>query len=323
MRTSCSSWLFLIVLAVNWGCVSWSEHVEPRPAPQTLAGSQLEAPKGPLQDAARAAAEGRQGDVQGILQNFQPQDDDQLIWTRYLIGEAQMNLGSYERGWKNLMANYEALRDQAAQLSPASRRVAAKSLQKIAWWHRQRQQWTDAYFFHHMQYLYLRAYGSLEEQHEALISLDQTSYRLRNHFASEVWLRESIQLGMSMPEGLARQRALGTSWNHLAATLREQSRWQEAINANLESRKFWLALDQATGRAEEQELWGLAQAAEILSAWGQFLQSQDPAAARQKWDEARTIARQALMRGEQSRLDAAARGVLETRLRPICPRPCL
>ncbi len=279
-------------------------------------------PEGALRDAAGDLEAGDAKAVARKLGAMQPVSPMEKAWHQLLLGEAWMELGAQAKAVRLLQANYEQLRDARPAPDAALSRILARSLKKLGTYYRDRQELGEAYTLHQMQWLYMRRVGSLKDRHEALISLDVDAALLRNFFASEQWLREALQVALQMPEGEDRRRSLIITWNNLSASLQELIRFPEAEAAARESHRLSKVYDQGNQHREFREVWALAQLADVLSAFGLYLETKDPKQSRPTYDKAKALAIEAVMLAEQQGLSGEDRAALEQRMRKHCGYSC-
>jgi len=279
-------------------------------------------PEGALREAATDLEAGDSKAVARKLGAMQPTSPMEKAWHRLLLGEAWMDMGVQEKAVRLLLANYEELRDARPAPEAALSRILARSLKKLGTYYRDKQDFVEAYTLHQMQWLYMRRVGSLKDRHEALISLDIDAALLRNFFASEQWLREALQVALQMPEGEDRKRSLLITWNNLSASLQELIRFPDAEAAARESRRLSKVYDLSNQNREFREVWALAQLADVLSAWGQYLETKDPKESRPTYAKAESLAIEAVMLAEQQGLSGENRAVLEQRMRKHCGNSC-
>lgn len=308
------SWGFALCLLL--GCTTMKDAQPPLASKNEMPQKPPLAPDATLLEADRLTQIRDFPAVQTLLLHYEARDSLAKLWQRWLLGQALMERGGVEQGFALLEANYQDLRDHAEGWSPDAFRVAARSLKKLGWYYRQKGEFERAYTIHHLQYLFLCQYGSAEDRHDALISLDFDSFELKQSFASEHWLREALAVAAAIPDELSRTKALATSWNNLSDTLRLQKRWIEAVQAGLESQTHWRTWDQSNASKERREIWALLQTADVYKNWSEHLQAADPKAAKDKFRLAREQAMAANVLKAQLTLDAAEEKDFEARLTP-------
>ncbi len=283
------------------------------PAVKKTAVLPLNAPDESLKEAEQLSLHKDYEAVQKLLVPYQATNPRAKLWQRWLLGQALMERGALEPGFELLEANYRDLRDASAGWDADAYRVAARSLKKIGWYYRQKKEFERAYTYHHLQYLYLARFGSPDEIHDALISLDFDSYELQQAYASEHWLREALRVGETIEEDLPRTKALATTWNNLSDTLRIQKRWTEAAQAGLESQNLWRVWDASNGAKDRRELWALIQTASIYGDWATSLD--DPTEATNQFNQAHELARTASLLAAKLQLDVAEQAEIDSRLK--------
>lgn len=204
-----------------------------------------------------------------------------FAWHGYLSGLARIGQGNLNEA--------ETVLQQAAakckEISGAaeSGRLLSRIERKLGYIERKRGGYEESRKRHYAALELAQHYGSAEEEHDCLISIDVDCYYLMDWTESERVLRESLEVAAQITEPVTRIRAQATSSNNLAGTLAELHNFEEAQEKAQAALAAWEEWEMMTGDTKEFRVgWAHYGLAMVFLKWAENLSAVDPLEASNK-----------------------------------------
>jgi len=262
-------------------------------------------PTDELAEIQNALAEGDYDKAIERAEETTTQNPLQADWRDYLRGlielgrgELDSAFGIFERTWKEIAsAPDEDVDDQR-------RRLAAKCLKKMGWYHRRTEEVEQAYAYHSMEEQLADRHGSPTEHHDAALSLDVDAYHLGLPQMSRHWLEVSIEAAEQIDDEIGRHMALGMSWNNLAGTLCDVEAFAEAGDAADASVEHWSTYEELAGPEENRLVWAKHIVGDAYKRWGDYLALEgDTEGGRERLERAESALEEAVEMAEEREMD--------------------
>lgn len=187
-------------------------------------------------------------------------------WHDYLSGLAFIGLERFGDA-------DEALQKARTHLAPLSEDNTAKRLlsrveRKLGLVQRKLKNYEKSLDVHYEALELAQLYGSAEEEHDCLISIDVDCWHLQRWSESERVLRQSLAVASQIKDPVARTRAMATSNNNLASTLAEVGNFEEAAEKAQTALADWTEWENMTGDTREfRSGWAHYALADIYLRW--------------------------------------------------------
>lgn len=204
------------------------------------------------------------------LETVKPQGELDQAWSQYLKGLILQGTDQMDDSLIPLQGIISDLRNEPEPSSDRFR-VAGYALKKIGFYYRQRGDLEKAYGEHSVELEYFKKYGSPSEVHDALISLDNDAYGMKDYSLEIIVLTESIQVAQSIANQGAKMRALGMSWNNLAQTLPLIEKYGDAVDGANKSVEYYANYESIAGSSENYLVWAYYGLGSVLQLWMKHL----------------------------------------------------
>lgn len=199
------------------------------------------------------------------------------MWQHYVLGLVEFKAEEYAQGLTEFQTVVDYARTRnAASDSSIYFRLSAKSLKKIGWYQRKQKEYEKAYGSHAQAFLLYERFGSAEEIHDALISLDVDADLMGDPVLSETALNLSVSAARKITDDKKRFKALGMTHNNLTFALQKQGRYLEAEDAILKSVDYWKQFETLAGTAEHRVMWAWFGVGDMYETWAKALGAGDP-----------------------------------------------
>jgi tetratricopeptide (TPR) repeat protein len=203
------------------------------------------------------------------------------VWKNYLLGLIEIEQGQLEAAESSLKTASEKTHEISD--GALSNRLLSRVTRKIGLIERKRGDYDASRRLHYTALDLAQKYGSPEEEHDCLISLDVDCYYLQDWSESERVLRESFDVAAQIVDPVARTRAQATSYNNLAGTLTELHNFEEALEKAQAALMSWEEWENMTGDAKGFRAgWAHYALADVYLAWAKSLAERDPLEASNK-----------------------------------------
>lgn len=178
----------------------------------------------------------------------------QELWSLYNKGIADYKEQKLDEGVKSFLTCFESVQKNK-KAKPEEFRIAGLCLKKIGWYYRGQKEYHKAFAYHSMRLSLVREFGSANEVHDALISLDVDVYMLNDMHLSERFLIESLEYAQEIKDDKSRVMALGTSYNNLSGTFSGLERFDESIEYAHKAFEYWEKYEAIAGTEEMKLPW--------------------------------------------------------------------
>lgn len=193
-----------------------------------------------------------------------------FVWHDYLTGLAQIGKNQLDSAEVTLTRAAEKTKE--IQNKPEAGRLLARVERKLGLIERQRGNYDLSRRKHYEALDLAQSFGSAEEEHDCLISLDVDCYYLQEWEESERTLRQSLEVAAQITDPVARTRAHATSNNNLAGTLAELHNFAEAQEKAQTALTLWEEWQTMTGKTEEFRVgWAHYTLADVYLQWAASL----------------------------------------------------
>jgi tetratricopeptide (TPR) repeat protein len=201
-----------------------------------------------------------------------PEEDKKYeeLWSGYNEAIDLYKKEKFDDGLKKLMNCYQNIIDKKDAVAEEFR-IAGMCLKKIGWYHRKQKDYHKAFSFHSMRLVLVKEFGSANEVHDALISLDVDVYMLKNMHLSERFLTESIDYANEVKDEKSRYMALGTTFNNLGGTLYGLNKFKKSEESILKSLTYWSKYEEITGTEEMKVPWAYFAIGDVYEQWAKHL----------------------------------------------------
>lgn len=204
-----------------------------------------------------------------------------FVWHDYLTGLVligQSKLDSAENVLKRAFEKTEEIEDKSE-----AGRLQSRVERKLGLIERKRGNYDLSRKKHYEALDLAQKFGSSEEEHDCLISIDVDCYYLMDWTESERVLRESLEVAAQITEPVTRIRAQATSSNNLAGTLAELHNFEEAQEKAQAALAAWEEWEMMTGDTKEFRVgWAHYGLAMVFLKWAENLSAVDPLEASNK-----------------------------------------
>jgi tetratricopeptide (TPR) repeat protein len=193
-------------------------------------------------------------------------------WHAYLTGCAQIGNDEPETAAGELQRAKAGL----AELSddPFANRLLSRVERKLGLIERKRGNYDESRKIHFAALDLAQRFGSAEEEHDCLISIDVDCWHLKDWTESERVLRQSLEVAAQINEPIARTRAQATSNNNLAGTLSELKNFEEAQEKANAALAAWTEWESMTGDKKDfRSGWAHYTLADVYLQWAANLEN--------------------------------------------------
>ncbi|MBK6764953.1 MAG: hypothetical protein IPG71_01220 [bacterium] len=150
----------------------------------------------------------------------------------------------------------------------AANRLLSRVERKLGYLERERGDYAASRTRHYIALDLAQRFGSAEEEHDCLISIDVDCWHMQEWPESERVLRQSVEAATQITDAVARVRAQATSANNLAGTLAELRNFEEAQEQAQAALIAWTEWEQMTGDASEFRIgWAHYTLADVYLKW--------------------------------------------------------
>ncbi len=192
------------------------------------------------------------------------------LWSEYNEGIDFYKNKKLDDGLKKFMNCYQSVIDKK-DVTSEEFRIAGMCLKKVGYYHRKQKDYHQAFSFHNMRLVLVKEFGSANEVHDALISLDVDVYMLKNMHLSERLLIESIDYAYEIKEDKSRYMALGTTFNNLGGTLYGLNKFRKSEESVLKSLTYWTKYEEFAGTEEMKVPWAYYAIGDVYEVWAKYL----------------------------------------------------
>lgn len=192
-------------------------------------------------------------------------------WHDYLEGCALIGKQQYADAQPKLESARTELLAQGDD--PAANRLLSRVERKLGLLERERGDYDASRKRHYVALDLAQRYGSAEEEHDCLISIDVDCWHMQDWPESERVLRQSHEVAAQITDAVARTRAQATSANNLAGTLAELHNFEEAQEQGQTALAAWTEWEQMTGNAKEFRIgWAHYTLADVYLKWASTIE---------------------------------------------------
>ncbi len=225
----------------------------------------------PWAKAAQEAIDGERFDEALVLLRVDLKTPQDFIWNDYLRGQAMIGLGKLD----SADALFGAARTKCLEIADAAERgrLESRVMRKQGLALRERLDYDGSRKLHFEALDLAQRYGSLEEEHDCLISIDVDCWHMQDWAESERILRQSLETAAQITEPMARTRAQATSQNNLAGTLAKLHNFEEAVERGQTALTLWGEWEAMTGNHGDFRVgWAHYGLADIYIMWAGTMQ---------------------------------------------------
>jgi len=195
--------------------------------------------------ALRALAEKRLSHAEENIEAIAPVGDAEDVWKAILQGmlqAARLNFPLAERFLRGALLDLEEYTSNGPSVrDPRLGRVAAFAHYQLGIAHRRQDRPKAAYDDHLTAYRRRDEFGSFEELWQSALALGIDLDLAGDHADGQNWFRTAIDAATRSEDTPAAKQAV--AWTHLAASLLQHERWQDAVEAAANARSWWHAYD--------------------------------------------------------------------------------
>ncbi|MCB9367280.1 MAG: tetratricopeptide repeat protein [Calditrichaeota bacterium] len=192
-------------------------------------------------------------------------------WHGYLSGLAFVGLERFGDADSALLAAKQVL--EAEGEDAGARRMLSKVERKLGLVHRKQKNYEKSREVHYLALDLAQLYGSAEEEHDCLISIDVDCWHIQDWEESERVLRQSLEIAAQITDPVARTRAQATSSNNLAGTLSEVGNFEEAVEQAQAALAAWSEWEKMTGDMREfRSGWAHYTLADVYLSWAKRIE---------------------------------------------------
>ncbi len=193
-----------------------------------------------------------------------------FVWHHYLTGLVLIGQNKLDSAEVTLKRAAEKTKE--IESKPEAGRLLARVERKLGWIERKRGNYDLSRQKHYEALDLAQSFGSAEEEHDCLISLDVDCYYLGEWEESERILRQSLEVAGQITDPVARTRAQATSNNNLAGTLAELQHFEEAQEKAQAALTFWEEWQKMSGDRKDFRVgWAHYALAEVYLKWAASL----------------------------------------------------
>lgn len=193
-------------------------------------------------------------------------------WHAYLTGCAQIGQDEPE----SAVSELQRAKTELAELGddPVANRLLSRVERKIGLIERQRGNYDESRKIHFIALDLAQRFGSAEEEHDCLISIDVDCWHMKDWTESERVLRQSLEVAALITDPIARTRAQATSSNNLAGTLSELKNFEEAQEKANAALSAWSEWENMTGDTKDfRSGWAHYTLADVYLQWASSLEN--------------------------------------------------
>jgi len=197
-----------------------------------------------------------------------PQD---FVWNDYLRGVAYLGLGKLD----SADACLHRARAKCAEIADEQERgrLESRVMRKQGAVLREQRDFDGSRKLHYEALDLAQRFGSAEEEHDCLISIDVDCYNLQDWPESERVLRQSAGIAAQITDAVARARAQATSANNLAGTLAALHNFDDAVEQGQAALTHWTEWEEMTGdRSEYRQGWAHYTLADVYIQWASTIE---------------------------------------------------
>ncbi|MCB1058959.1 MAG: hypothetical protein KDB65_01895 [Calditrichaeota bacterium] len=228
----------------------------------------------PWAKVASEAIENERFDEALVLLQSEPNSTLDSVWKGYLTGLIEIEQGQLEAAEASLKGAREITQEISDE--SLSNRLLSRVQRKLGLVERKRGDYDASRRMHYTAFDLAQKYGSAEEEHDCLISIDVDCYYLQDWSESERVLRESLEVAAQISDPVERTRAQATSNNNLAGTLSEEHNFEEAQEKAQAALAAWEEWENMTGdRTEFRAGWAHYTLADVYLAWAKSLAAEN------------------------------------------------
>ncbi len=195
--------------------------------------------------ALRALAEHRLTHAEENIEAITLRGAAEDVWTAILQGmlqAARLNFPTAEQYMRGALLDLQNhTSDEKQVLNPYLPRVSAFANHQLGIVHRRQDRPKAAYDAHLAAYRHRDEFGSFEELWESALALGIDLDLAGDHADGQNWFRTAIAAAARAEETPAEKQAV--AWTHLAESLLQEERWQDAVQAAVSARSWWHAPD--------------------------------------------------------------------------------
>jgi len=193
-----------------------------------------------------------------------------FVWHHYLTG--LVLIGQNKLDSAEVTLKHAAEKSKEIESKPEAGRLLARVERKLGLIERKRGNYDLSRQKHYEALDLAQSFGSAEEEHGCLISLDVDCYYLGEWEGSERTLRQSLEVAGQITDPVARTRAQATSNNNLAGTLAELQNFTEAQEKAQAALTFWEEWQTMTGNTKDFRAgWAHYALADMYLKWAASL----------------------------------------------------
>lgn len=193
-------------------------------------------------------------------------------WHAYLTGCAQIGQNELENAAGELQRAKTEL--SAFGDDPIANRLLSRVERKLGLIERKRGNYDESRKIHHIALDLAQRFGSAEEEHDCLISIDMDCWHMKDWAESERVLRQSLEVSAQISDPIARTRAQATSNNNLAGTLSELKNFEEAQEKAYAALLAWSEWENMTGDSKDfRSGWAHYTLADVYLLWAASLEN--------------------------------------------------
>ncbi len=193
-----------------------------------------------------------------------------FVWHGYLQGLVAIGQGKLDSAEATLTK--AAAKAKEISNEAEAGRLLSRVERKLGLIDRKRGHYNDSRKKHFIALDLAQRFGSAEEEHDCLISIDVDCYFLKDWAESERTLRQSIQVADQIVDPVARTRAQATSNNNLAGTLSELRNFDEAQERAQAALAAWEEWENMTGEKKDFRAgWAHYTLADVYLQWASHL----------------------------------------------------
>ncbi len=193
-----------------------------------------------------------------------------FVWHDYLFGLVQ--IGQSKLDSAEMVLNRAAEKTKEIADGDESGRLLARVQRKLGMIERLRGNYDKSRTIHYGALELAQKFGSAEEEHDCLISLDVDCWHMQDWSESERVLRQSIDVAAQITDPVARTRGQATSCNNLAGTLAELHQFEEAQEKAHAAITGWEEWEKMTGDTKEFRTgWAHYELADVYLKWAASL----------------------------------------------------